>query len=416
MAEQDFSKVVQQLQLANEKLARLERLQKEGGTAKGIIAASLPEVLNERSLSKRKEQFDTKTGITQTDDAVRDNTEAIANEVKDLKKTTEKTTKAVKQTAKVSLQSQVKKDLMQADLIQKGNTQAEKDAINQEVIRREELEKKREELKQKKDEARQAQSMFGKDERRQAREEKEQKELNQAITKLLIANPLLDSAKKKELEKDSKKIQADILSEGLSKIIAPFKATQNFLKNLGAKPTGIPGLNLGRLAMLVAIPMLIKFLNSPQFDEVIKIITGNGAVLDDLKFFFTQLYNGLAFLGGGILDILRFFSGFGEKTFTEQMIFLKDNFLEMLLAIGFLASGLNPFRLLKGVMYAGMALLLPTGKFGVLTLLKRAFIAIATVIGGLATSMFGLTTIGTGAATAAALPQIESLLQCPSGW
>ena len=399
MAEQDFSKVVQQLQLANEKLARLERLQKEGGTAKGIIAASLPEVLNERSLSKRKEQFDTKTGITQTDDAVRDNTEAIANEVKDLKKTTEKTTKAVKQTAKVSLKSQVKKDLIQADLIQKGNAQAEKDAINQEVIRREELEKKREELKQKKDEARQAQSMFGKDERRQAREEKEQKELNQAITKLLIANPLLDSAKKKELEKDSKKIQADILSEGLSKIIAPFKATQNFLKNLGAKPTGIPGLNLGRLAMLVAIPMLIKFLNSPQFDEVIKIITGNGAVLDGLKFFFTQLYNGLAFLGGGILDILRFFSGFGEKTFTEQMIFLKDNFLEMLLAIGFLASGLNPFRLLKGLMYAGMFLLMPNGKFGVITLLKRAFILLTGVIGGLATSMMGL--VG-----------IQSIFQC----
>ena len=33
MAEQDFSKVVQQLQLANEKLARLERIQTEGGTA-----------------------------------------------------------------------------------------------------------------------------------------------------------------------------------------------------------------------------------------------------------------------------------------------------------------------------------------------------------------------------------------------
>ena len=40
----DFSKVVQQLQLANEKLARLERIQSEGGTAKGIIAAVLPEV------------------------------------------------------------------------------------------------------------------------------------------------------------------------------------------------------------------------------------------------------------------------------------------------------------------------------------------------------------------------------------
>ena len=65
---QDFSKVVQQLQIANEKLARLERIQTEGGTAKGIIAASLPEVVNERQVFGQEKQFQKDQGVTQIDD------------------------------------------------------------------------------------------------------------------------------------------------------------------------------------------------------------------------------------------------------------------------------------------------------------------------------------------------------------
>ena len=86
MAEQDFSKVVQQLQLANEKLARLERIQTEGGTAKGIIAASLPEVINERQVFGQEKQFQKDQGVTQIDDEQKKTTQVIADKQDDLKK------------------------------------------------------------------------------------------------------------------------------------------------------------------------------------------------------------------------------------------------------------------------------------------------------------------------------------------
>ena len=82
----DFSKVVQQLQLANEKLARLERIQSEGGTAKGIIAAALPEVLNERVLAQQKQDFDQRTGITEVDEEQRKTTQVLADKHDALKR------------------------------------------------------------------------------------------------------------------------------------------------------------------------------------------------------------------------------------------------------------------------------------------------------------------------------------------
>ena len=78
---QDFSQVVQQLQLANRRLETLERLQKEQGTAKGIILQAAPEVAAEIAVAKGREKFDKSTGITQTDDAVRDNTEKLSQEI-----------------------------------------------------------------------------------------------------------------------------------------------------------------------------------------------------------------------------------------------------------------------------------------------------------------------------------------------
>ena len=86
---QDFSKVVQQLQLANEKLARLERIQTEGGTAKGIIAASLPEVINERQVFGQEKQFQKDQGVTQIDDEQKKTTQVIADKQDDLKRTVE---------------------------------------------------------------------------------------------------------------------------------------------------------------------------------------------------------------------------------------------------------------------------------------------------------------------------------------
>ena len=75
----DFSKVVQQLQLANQKLANLERIQGEGGTAKGIIAAALPEILNERELFGRDKEFQKDQGITNIDEEQKQTTRVLAD-------------------------------------------------------------------------------------------------------------------------------------------------------------------------------------------------------------------------------------------------------------------------------------------------------------------------------------------------
>ena len=86
MAEQDFSKVVQQLQLANQKLANLERIQGEGGTAKGIIAAALPEILNERELFGRDKEFQKDQGITNIDEEQKETTRVLADKQDALKR------------------------------------------------------------------------------------------------------------------------------------------------------------------------------------------------------------------------------------------------------------------------------------------------------------------------------------------
>ena len=77
MAEQDFSKVVQQLQIANQKLANLERIQSEGGTAKGIIASALPEIINEKQIFGQEKQFQKDEGITAVDELQSETTDAI---------------------------------------------------------------------------------------------------------------------------------------------------------------------------------------------------------------------------------------------------------------------------------------------------------------------------------------------------
>ena len=56
----DFSTVVQELQLANEKLARLERIQTEGGDAKGIncvLKKKTKEFLHKKNKTLKKNKY-----------------------------------------------------------------------------------------------------------------------------------------------------------------------------------------------------------------------------------------------------------------------------------------------------------------------------------------------------------------------
>ena len=73
----DFDKVVDKLTETNKSLAALEAQGIADGGIKSIIAQSLPEVLNERNLAEKREKFDKKLGITEVDDKVKLNTDAI---------------------------------------------------------------------------------------------------------------------------------------------------------------------------------------------------------------------------------------------------------------------------------------------------------------------------------------------------
>ena len=73
----DFDKVVDKLTETNKSLAALEAQGIADNGIKSIIAQSLPEVLNERNLAKKREKFDKKEEITEVDERVGTNTKAI---------------------------------------------------------------------------------------------------------------------------------------------------------------------------------------------------------------------------------------------------------------------------------------------------------------------------------------------------
>ena len=197
MAEQDFSKVVQQLQLANRRLENLERLQKEQGTAKGIIAQAAPEIAAEVGVARKREKFDQATGITQTDDAVRDNTQSIVDEVRDLKKITSKgdqknaqsTAKQRKEVTEVLRENQQGFDAL---------SQTEKtDSINAEIDRRQQLEQQIQLRKELKEQSRKDLETSGKSEEREKREASALKKINLEILSLQQKDPALSPARRK---------------------------------------------------------------------------------------------------------------------------------------------------------------------------------------------------------------------------
>ena len=271
MAEQDFSKVVQQLQLANRRLENLERLQKEQGTAKGIIAQAAPEIAAEVGVARKREKFDQATGITQTDDAVRDNTQSIVDEVRDLKKITSKgdqknaqsTAKQRKEVTEVLRENQQGFDAL---------SQTEKtDSINAEIDRRQQLEQQIQLRKELKEQSRKDLETSGKSEEREKREASELKKINLEILSLQQKDPTLSPARRKELLKDEKNLQGSVLKN----VFSTFDSKQEgrFKKFFGAKVPGIPFLTVGRIAGLIALPILINFLRSEGFEKLIKVLS-----------------------------------------------------------------------------------------------------------------------------------------------
>ena len=176
----DFSKVVQQLQLANQKLANLERIQGEGGTARGIIAAALPEVLNERELFGRDKEFQKDQGITNIDEEQKKTTQVIADKQDDLKNTVEGKLKNVK------------------NAVMQGPP-----TLDQSI---EQIKTQRKELR---DSFRNLETELGKNAKATAEFQKQDRELRERQIELQLQSPDMNPSLRKEREKELAKLQRE---------------------------------------------------------------------------------------------------------------------------------------------------------------------------------------------------------------
>ena len=273
---QDFSKVVQQLQLANEKLARLERIQTEGGTAKGIIAASLPEVINERQVFGQEKQFQKDQGITQVDDEQKKTTQVIADKQDDLKRTVEGKLKNVE------------------NAVMQGPPTLEQ-SIEQVKSQRKEL----------RDSFRNLETELGKNAKATAEFQKQDGELRAKQISLQLQDPDMNPSLRKEREKELAKLQKEGLMGAVGGLKQSFESFASPLKKFFGTQTGVPGFTIGRAALLfVALPILIKILRSQALQDFITYLQGpGGEVLNTFVSAIKSIYNGLFTVGEALMKI-----------------------------------------------------------------------------------------------------------------
>ena len=206
----DFSKVVQQLQLANQKLANLERIQGEGGTAKGIIAAALPEILNERELFGRDKEFQKDQGITNIDEEQRKTTQVIADKQDALKRSID------------------------------GGLQNVTDAN---FIGPRTLEQQIEEVKiqraESREEFRQLREIIGDNAKATEVFQKKETEFNKQILALELQNPSLNPSLAKEKAKELAQLQKESTKSAFAGLKSSFEAFAKPLKDLLGAGTGV---------------------------------------------------------------------------------------------------------------------------------------------------------------------------------
>jgi len=305
----DFSKVVQQLQLANQKLANLEKIQGEGGTAKGIIAAALPEVLNERELYGRDKQFQKDQGITNIDEEQRKTTQVIADKQDALKRSID------------------------------GGLQNVTDAN---FIGPRTLEQQIEEVKiqraESREEFRQLREIIGDNAKATEVFQKKETEFNKQILALELQNPSLNPSLQKEKEKELLNLQKESQKSAFAGLKSSFEAFASPLKKLLGSGTGVPGLTVGRLLLLGSIGILIKILRSEQLQNFITFMQGpGGKVLDKFVSGFKFLFTGFDDIATGIQNIAE-----GETLAGLQQILGGGG--KLALALGGILLILAPFK------------------------------------------------------------------------
>ena len=305
----DFSKVVQQLQLANQKLANLERIQGEGGTAKGIIAAALPEILNERELFGRDKEFQKDQGITNIDEEQKETTRVLADKQD-----------ALKRAIDGGLQNVAESNFIGPRTLEQ--------QIEEVKIQRAES----------REDFRQLKEIIGDNAKAIAEFQQIETGFNQKLLELELQKPDLNPSLRKEREKELAQLQKESTKSAFAGLKSAFDAFASPLKKILGAGTGVPGLTVGRLLLLGSIGVLIKILRSEQLQNFITFMQGpGGKVLDKFVSGFKFLFTGFDDIATGVQKIAE----------GETLAGIKDILGgggKLLLALGGILIILKPFR------------------------------------------------------------------------
>ena len=85
-------------------------------------------------------------------------------------------------------------------------------------------------------------------------------------------------AARKEIRKEQRKERIEAFRLAIAPVSERLGGLVNIFKGIGSIGTGIPGLSLGRLAFLAAIPFIIKFLDSDAFKKIKDVIIPNAVI------------------------------------------------------------------------------------------------------------------------------------------
>ena len=100
--------------------------------------------------------------------------------------------------------------------------------------------------------------------------QKKTNELRKAEARERLQQEGLSASARKEASKDLRTAQIEGLKLALDPVLSPLQTVAGFInKGIGKI---IPGFTFGRLAGLVGIGLLIKFLRSPIFDDIISAL------------------------------------------------------------------------------------------------------------------------------------------------
>ena len=114
-------------------------------------------------------------------------------------------------------------------------------------------------------------------------------------------------SQQKEIQKDIRKAQV----EGLKLAFAPQLEILSSFANIGKKvlgtSVGIPGLTVGRLALLAALPLIIRFLRSESFKKVVDFLAERGEdMVNTAVSAIMKIGSFLLFIGSTIKETLQF--------------------------------------------------------------------------------------------------------------